>query len=289
MQNNTVRGYYSDGVRVNGGSANIISNSINTLGAEDSSGVYLTYANSYLYSQYTPSNKAKECITSGRIDGNSITGYRHHGVSVNGTSVITSVASNKIFSGKGSGVYVTYSKVTSGINGNTVSGCSRADADNLGHGIHCTSTSTVKKMTQNNITGCSGWGMLNYAKLTGMIVTANNLIGNSLGSQKISGTGTVNTDRAPNNVTGLRVTGRTSTSVKLSWTKSSNTTYYNIFRADPGSSSYVLVCKCTSTSFTDSRLRPGMKYKYAVCAVKNINGTEITSTGKTEISVTTNS
>ncbi|WP_405145829.1 fibronectin type III domain-containing protein [Sphaerisporangium sp. NBC_01403] len=87
----------------------------------------------------------------------------------------------------------------------------------------------------------------------------------------LSTTGTCSGDcTAPSTPTGLAVTGRTDTSVSLSWSASTDTggsglRGYNVYR----SGTKVTATPVTGTSFTDTGLTAGHTYQYTVEAVDN--------------------
>ena len=73
-----------------------------------------------------------------------------------------------------------------------------------------------------------------------------------------------------NAVKGLKASSITKNSCKLSWTKVTGATGYNIYSVN-SSGKYTLVKSVTSNSATVSSLKSGTEYKYAVRAYKNID------------------
>ncbi|MGN1418476.1 MAG: leucine-rich repeat protein [Acutalibacteraceae bacterium] len=91
----------------------------------------------------------------------------------------------------------------------------------------------------------------------------------------------------PNNVSGLKVSSRTTTSLTLKWNKVSGVDGYIIYVYNSSTGKYDYVNDITGTSFTVKKLKPGTKYKYAVKAYKIIKSTEYVSEKLTTISTAT--
>ncbi|MGN0469053.1 MAG: leucine-rich repeat protein [Acutalibacteraceae bacterium] len=91
----------------------------------------------------------------------------------------------------------------------------------------------------------------------------------------------------PNNVSGLKVSSRTISSLTLKWNKVSGVDGYIIYVYNSSTGKYDYVNDITGTSFTVKKLKPGTKYKYAVKAYKIIKSTGYVSEKLTTISTAT--
>lgn len=76
----------------------------------------------------------------------------------------------------------------------------------------------------------------------------------------------------PDKLKGLKKSGKTASSIKISWTASPKVDGYYIYRSRSANSGYSLISTQTATSFTDKDLQSGRYYYYRVCAYKKING-----------------
>lgn len=76
----------------------------------------------------------------------------------------------------------------------------------------------------------------------------------------------------PSKLEGLKISGKTASSIKISWTASPKVDGYYIYRSRSANSGYSLIKTQTATSFTDKDLQSGRYYYYRVCAYKKING-----------------
>lgn len=73
-------------------------------------------------------------------------------------------------------------------------------------------------------------------------------------------------------VTGLKVTNKTATANKLTWSKAAGADSYRIYRSTKKNSGYTAIGKTTKLTYTDKKAQTGKKYYYKVCGM--INGYE---------------
>ena len=190
VENNTVRGYYSEGVKISGGSVAVTGNVIALGKTPESCGVTVTCANSNLYEDETPGAREQEAAFDCSIKGNCISGYTVRGISVHLGSTVTEITNNRV-TGGGTGIFVSKSTVTGQIAGNVVIGCKALSEDNPGHGIHIPGTGSAKTIVNNTVSGCAGYGIGYYATDAGLTVTGNLLLNNAAGAARIKGTGKI--------------------------------------------------------------------------------------------------
>ena len=93
------------------------------------------------------------------------------------------------------------------------------------------------------------------------------------GTNNFYGTKSVTFNIRPAKVKGLKASGETTKSLKLTWTKDKLVRGYRIYRYDTGKKTYVLVKTLTDTSYTLTGLSAGADYRYAVSSyVKTADG-----------------
>lgn len=78
----------------------------------------------------------------------------------------------------------------------------------------------------------------------------------------------------PEKVTGLKASSQTTTSLKLSWKKTSDTTGYKIYRYDSKTKKYKKIATTKGTSYTVKKLKAGTSYKFKVVAYKTVKKKE---------------
>lgn len=91
------------------------------------------------------------------------------------------------------------------------------------------------------------------------------------GMKDYTGTKTVTFKIVPKTVTGLKSTSTTS-SISLSWSKTTSATGYEVYRATSKSGSYTKMKTTTSTSYKNTSLSSAKTYYYKVRAYKTVNG-----------------
>lgn len=101
-----------------------------------------------------------------------------------------------------------------------------------------------------------------------------------------SGTITKTFKVLPKNVTGIKLTKRTTSSISVSWSKVSGATGYKIYKYDTAKKKYVLSTTTSKTSCTVSG-SAGKSVKIKVCSYKTVNKTNYISTGKEYTNITT--
>ena len=87
-------------------------------------------------------------------------------------------------------------------------------------------------------------------------------------------------------VGGLKASDIKTTSCKLSWTKSSNVTGYNVYTVN-SKGSYTLVKTVTGNSCTVSSLKSGTSYKFAVRAYRKVEGVKYLGFSSSKVTVKT--
>lgn len=91
------------------------------------------------------------------------------------------------------------------------------------------------------------------------------------GKGNFKGTKKVTFKILPKQVTGVKQTNATKSSVTLSWSKAAGyVTGYNIYKYSTSTKKYTYVGTTTSTKYTVKKLASGKDYKYAVCAYKKV-------------------
>lgn len=79
----------------------------------------------------------------------------------------------------------------------------------------------------------------------------------------------------PGAVSGLKVNGYTTNSVKLSWDKTQGADGYVVYRYDSAKKNWVRLAKLTGTSYTATKLLSGTSYKFAVKTYNTVDGKEV--------------
>lgn len=92
------------------------------------------------------------------------------------------------------------------------------------------------------------------------------------------------------NVSGFKGAPTSSSSIKLSWNKVSGANGYIIYQYNNSTKAWVRIAKTNTTAntYTVSKLKAGVIYKYAVKPYKTLNKKEITSASYPQITVSTN-
>ncbi|MCM1543910.1 MAG: fibronectin type III domain-containing protein [Ruminococcus sp.] len=270
VKNNSINGYYSDGIKILCGSVEVFGNKINTKSVKGSSGIYMTVSSSYIHNEddEPASQRSKEYVKSGKIYNNTISGYGNHGITINSKTVIEYIRENKITGGKGNGINISDSTVKKDISNNEIKNCIYSDNNNLGSGIRVTSNSLVPTVKNNNVTSCDGYGIEHYSKKVDVCVINNKLKDNKLGEKKVSGVGTI----SPAAVTGLKATNIKCNQLKLEWNKEKYVSGYRVYKYDSKNKKWIKITDTKNTNCTIKDLKAGTSYKYAVRAfvtVKN--------------------
>ena len=95
------------------------------------------------------------------------------------------------------------------------------------------------------------------------------------GKGSYTGTKSITFKIVPKTVTNPKVSSTTSSSIKLSWSKVSNASGYQIYRSTSKNGTYTKVKDITSSStlsYTNSSLSSNKKYYYKIRAFKIVNG-----------------
>lgn len=87
--------------------------------------------------------------------------------------------------------------------------------------------------------------------------------------------------------TNVKISSVTSSSVKISWSKSSGATAYRLYRATSKNGKYTRIATITSTSFINKNLTKNKTYYYKVMAVKKVGSKEYTSAYTSPVSAKT--
>lgn len=77
----------------------------------------------------------------------------------------------------------------------------------------------------------------------------------------------------PSKVNDLKTTSQTTTSIKLSWNKTTGTTGYEIYQYNTSTKKWKKIKTTTATSYTVSNLKKATTYKFKVIAYNKVNGT----------------
>lgn len=85
----------------------------------------------------------------------------------------------------------------------------------------------------------------------------------------------------PGKVTGLKASKLTTSSIKLSWKKVPQATSYKVYRYDTKKNRWKSIKTTKSASYTDSKKKPGTKYKYRVAACNSKGNGSYSSTFNT--------
>ena len=83
----------------------------------------------------------------------------------------------------------------------------------------------------------------------------------------------VNAVPKPAAPTGVKAVSASSTSIKVSWNKTTGATGYEVFRSTKADSSYVMIQSTTTTSITNKGLTNGKTYYFKIRAYTEVNGT----------------
>lgn len=84
----------------------------------------------------------------------------------------------------------------------------------------------------------------------------------------------ITVEYAPEKVTGLKVSSQTTTSLKLSWKKTSDSTGYKVYQYDTKTKKYKKIATTKGTSYTVKKLKAGTSYKFKVVAYKTVKKKE---------------
>lgn len=79
---------------------------------------------------------------------------------------------------------------------------------------------------------------------------------------------------APEKVTGLKASSQKTTSLKLSWKKTSDTTGYKVYQYNTKTKKYKKIATTKGTSYTVKKLKAGTSYKFKVVAYKTVKKKE---------------
>lgn len=119
----------------------------------------------------------------------------------------------------------------------------------------------------------------------------NTSIGNAsvtiTGKGNYNGSKTISFKIVPQTVTSPKVTSTTSSSIKLSWSKVSNSSGYEIYRSTSKNGTYTKIKDITSNStltYTNSNLSSNKKYYYKIRAFKTVNNNKYYGSYSTIIS-----
>ena len=91
----------------------------------------------------------------------------------------------------------------------------------------------------------------------------------------------------PSKVKGLKAKKKTTTSVTLSWSKTSKATGYEVYKYNSSKKKWEKVGSTTKTSYTVKKLKSGTKYKFKVKAYKTVNKKKYYGSYSSVLSVTT--
>ncbi|MCM1392938.1 MAG: fibronectin type III domain-containing protein [Ruminococcus sp.] len=108
---------------------------------------------------------------------------------------------------------------------------------------------------------------------------------------KVSSLLTVKTNAASNKpaqVTGLKTTAKTDSTVTLTWSKASGAQKYYIFTYNSSTKKYTEIGSTTSTTFKATKLKANTSYKFAVQAAKTVNKKEYYGTVSSLLTAKTN-
>lgn len=97
------------------------------------------------------------------------------------------------------------------------------------------------------------------------------------------------TTKKISNVSRFKVSSKTSSSIKLIWTKNSNASGYELERYNSGSKKYkkIATLKNTTTSYTNKALKSNSTYKYRIRSYKTVNGKKYYSSYSSVVSTKT--
>ena len=246
----SVLGNSVNGISLNSSSANTVKN-INEVKGNGNYGVAISSSSS--------SNK----VTSVSVDSN-----KKSGIAVSGSSSNNSLANNVSKNNGGNGVLIYNSA------NNTVS--SSSFSANKDYGLTISGNSKSNKATSCN----SNDNKKGQVAITGK--SSNNNVDVIKTSSTVKGT-------LPSVPQDVKLGGRTSTKIKLQWSKSTNASGYYIYRKDSnGTYKKIKTIEGDSTlSFIDSGLTPNKSYSYRVTAYYKSNGNVINSSYAKTVSYTT--
>ncbi|MCQ2462599.1 MAG: InlB B-repeat-containing protein [Clostridia bacterium] len=145
-----------------------------------------------------------------------------------------------------------------------------------------TYSSTAKKYTQKASTTATNYtvkGLKAGTAYTYYVKASKTVASKEYGSSAYT---KIATGTAPANVTGLKATQTTST-VKLSWTKTANATGYKVYKYSSSTKKYTLIGTTAATSYTVKSLKAGTAYTYYVKAYKTVGGKDILSASYTKL------
>ncbi|MGN0468984.1 MAG: fibronectin type III domain-containing protein, partial [Acutalibacteraceae bacterium] len=92
----------------------------------------------------------------------------------------------------------------------------------------------------------------------------------------------------PAQVTGVKLTNKTSSTATLSWNKASGAQKYYVFKYNSSTKKYTTLGSTTSTSYKITGLKANTTYIFVVQAVKTVNGKNYYGTASSKITVKTN-
>lgn len=239
-----------NGISLNSSSANTIKN-INEVKGNGNYGVAISSSSS--------GNK----VAGVKVDSN-----KKSGIAVSGSSSNNSFTSNVSKNNGGNGVLIYNSA------NNTVS--SSSFSANKDYGLTISGNSKANKATSCN----SNDNKKGQVAITGK--SSNNNVDVIKTSSKEKGT-------LPSVPQDVKLGGRTSTKIKLQWSKSTNASGYYIYRKDSnGTYKKIKTIEGDSVlSFIDSGLTPNKSYSYRVTAYYKSNGNVINSSYAKTVSYTT--
>ena len=91
----------------------------------------------------------------------------------------------------------------------------------------------------------------------------------------------------PNKLTGLKVSDKTTSKIKLTWTKHEGVTGYKVYSYNSSKKKWEYVGKTDKTTYTIAKLKSSTKYEYRVRAYKNIDGTQYFGSYATSVKTAT--
>ncbi|MCM1544337.1 MAG: fibronectin type III domain-containing protein [Ruminococcus sp.] len=161
-------------------------------------------------------------------------------------------------------------------------------------GVKATTSINSVKLTWSKVTGATGYRVQRYDSASGEWKTLKNTTSTSYTNSSLklntsykyriaayrtangktvygSNCTTVTAKTVPNQVSGLKAAG-SPTSVKLTWSKVSNVTGYQVQRYNSSSKKWVTLATTANNYYTNSGLTLNTTYKYRVAAYKTVSG-----------------
>lgn len=313
----------SRGIYLKQSAGNVIeSNTCQKITGSGGNGIHLSASDKNIIK----SNTVKECTGSGislntysndnQISGGTITKNSVNGISVNssskntiksiseiksngsyGISISSSSSNNKITSvetasNKKSGIAVSGSSSSNTITNNT-------SKSNGGNGV-LISNSTNNKVSSSSFVSNKNYGITISGSSKSNNVTSCSSSSNTDGQVSITGKSSNNNvdvlktssavkGKLPSVPQNVKLAGRTSTEIRLKWSKSTNASGYYIYRKDSnGTYKKIKTIEGGSVlSFTDKGLSPNKSYSYRVTAYYKSNGNVINSSYDKTVSYST--